>query len=244
MRILVADDHALIRIGLIDALGQLCDLQLEFIEAEDADQVAGVLNSGIHLDLILLDLFMPGAEGFELLSDLCARLDGVPVVILSASESEADIRKAIDCGASGYVPKSTPASLMLQALRLILAGGVYFPAELIRHPQDSAGLPQTLPRTLPRTLPESVATTRDSAAAVANDEFIDAEQRAADITLTARQLEVLALVAKGRSNKKIARELGLSEFTVKAHLAAILRALGVSNRIEASVVARSRGLVP
>ncbi|MCF8004716.1 MAG: response regulator transcription factor [Chromatiaceae bacterium] len=240
MRILVADDHALIRIGLIDALGQLCDLQLEFIEAEDADQVAGVLSSGIHLDLILLDLFMPGAEGFELLSDLCARLDGVPVVILSASESEADIRKAIDCGASGYVPKSTPASLMLQALRLILAGGVYFPAELIRHPQDSAGLPQTLPR----TLPESVATTRDSAAAVANDEFIDAEQRAADITLTARQLEVLALVAKGRSNKKIARELGLSEFTVKAHLAAILRALGVSNRIEASVVARSRGLVP
>ncbi|MCF7976702.1 MAG: response regulator transcription factor [Chromatiaceae bacterium] len=240
MRILVADDHALIRIGLIDALGQLCDLQLEFIEAEDADQVAGVLSSGIHLDLILLDLFMPGAEGFELLSDLCARLDGVPVVILSASESEADIRKAIDCGASGYVPKSTPASLMLQALRLILAGGVYFPAELIRHPQDSAGLPQTLPR----TLPESVATTRDSAAAVANDELIDAEQRAADITLTARQLEVLALVAKGRSNKKIARELGLSEFTVKAHLAAILRALGVSNRIEASVVARSRGLVP
>ncbi|MEA1049431.1 response regulator transcription factor [Lamprobacter modestohalophilus] len=240
MRILVADDHALIRIGLIDALGQLCDLQLEFIEAEDADQVAGVLSSGIHLDLILLDLFMPGAEGFELLSDLCARLDGVPVVILSASESEADIRKAIDCGASGYVPKSTPASLMLQALRLILAGGVYFPAELIRHPQDSAGLPQPLPR----TLPESVATTRDSAAAVANDELIDTEQRAADITLTARQLEVLALVAKGRSNKKIARELGLSEFTVKAHLAAILRALGVSNRIEASVVARSRGLVP
>jgi DNA-binding NarL/FixJ family response regulator len=236
MRILVADDHALVRIGLIDTLGQLCDVQLDFIEAEDADQVFGVLSSGIHLDLILLDLFMPGADGFELLSDLCARVDGVPVVVLSASESGADIRKAIDCGASGFIPKSTPSSLMLQALRLILAGGVYFPAESIRHPQDSAEVPQPLPG--------RAAGTRDSGVAAANETIADADRRPAATKLTARQLEVLALVAKGRSNKMIARELGLSEFTVKAHLAAILRALGVSNRIEASVAARSRGLVP
>lgn len=242
MKILIADDHAVVRAGLISVLGALCQLNIECIEVEDADQVLGVLESGLHLDLVILDLFMPGVNGFELLSELCARLDGCPVVVFTASEDLADVRKAMDSGASGYIHKSTEPALMLQAIRLVLEGGVYCPAELF----------QTIPAlaTRPPRLPvERSDVPLEFASA---DQLPDPLQpqdppkpqhppSATELVLTSRQLQVLALIAKGRSNKMIARELKLSEYTVKSHVVAILRALGAANRIEAAMLARELG---
>lgn len=230
MRILVVDDHPLVRAGLKEAVAALCSDRPDCIEAEDAAQVRGIMASGIHLDLILLDLFIPGVDGFDLISEVCADERGIPIVVLSASESVAAMSKALDCGASGYVPKSTPPELMLQALRLVLSGDVYVPSAVLRVGEaeqpnlDSAQLPPRDGRWEPPT------------------EITGASSPIAQ--LTPRQREVLAFICKGRSNKMIARDLGLSEFTVKAHVAAIFRALGVSNRIEAATVARNQGFPP
>jgi DNA-binding NarL/FixJ family response regulator len=237
MNILVADDHALVRLGLIEALKQLCDAEIRFTEAEDAEQVLGVIASGVHLDLILLDLFMPGANGFELLSRVCELGQETPVVVMSASDSAADVRKALDCGASGFIPKSTPQELTLTALRLVLAGGVYVPSELVRatsvNPPEAGDEPAAVGMHL---------TSGDETAPAASVTGGLREEDAGLTKLTARQRQVLALISRGLSNKRIARALGLSEFTVKAHVAAILRVLGVGNRVEAAARARRMGL--
>jgi DNA-binding NarL/FixJ family response regulator len=163
------------------------------------------------LDLILLDLFMPGANGFELLSQVCGSATAAPLVVLSGSEDVAHMRKALDCGAAGFIPKSAPRAVMLSALRLVLAGGVYLPPELMQAPPPSAAR---------NAAPDNLG------------------------ALTERQREVLMRLSQGLSNKQIARDLGLSENTVKVHVAAILRALGASNRTEAALQARALGIGP
>jgi DNA-binding NarL/FixJ family response regulator len=216
LKVLIADDHALLRDGLISALVGLGEEAATCYEAEDAAQVMDALATHPDLDLILLDLFMPGANGFELLSSICDEAPGVPVAVLSGSEDIAHMRKALDCGASGFIPKSSDRDLMLSALRLILAGGVYVPSDLIQAGAQAA---------------EGLApAASDSARTVA--------------TLTARQQEVLRLLVQGRSNKQIARELGVSQNTVKVHVAAILRSLGAANRTEAVALARDLELKP
>lgn len=204
MRILVADDHALVREGLVHTLQEL-DPAAEIIEADSAAAVHAALTGSAGFDLALLDLFMPGVEGFDLFAAVCDRFPELPVVVLSASEEPAHVRKAIDCGASGYVPKSSGREVMLNALRLVLAGGLYLPPATLSGGADEA------PAAAARLLLGS---------------------------LTPRQREVLRLLGAGLSNKEIARQLGLSENTVKIHVTAILRSLQVSNRTAAVVLAR------
>ncbi|KAA6187796.1 response regulator transcription factor [Thiohalocapsa marina] len=236
MKILVADEQAVVRTGLISVLGALCQLKIECIEVEDADQVFGVLESGLHLDLVMFDLFLPGADGFELLNKLCARLDGCPVVVFSASEDLADMRKVMESGASGYITKSTDPALMLHAIRLILEGGVYCPAELLQATLGSDTC----------SLTAAEGSDRSPVVGSAGQPLSQPSPRrppsVTDLALTHRQLQVLGLIAKGWSNKVIARELELSEYTVKSHVVAILRALGAANRIEAVMFARDLGL--
>jgi DNA-binding NarL/FixJ family response regulator len=210
LKVLIADDHALVRAGLIDALTGLTP-DLDPIEAADASEVMQRLVDIPGLDLILLDLFMPGANGFQLLSKVCGAAAAVPVVVLSASESADHVRKALDSGAAGFVPKSADRELMLSALRLVLAGGIYVPAEVMQT-ADWSSVPAA-------SAPPS-------------------SERAA---LTARQQDVLRLLGRGLSNKQIARALALSENTVKAHVASVLRQLGASNRTEAVVRAQEQG---
>jgi DNA-binding NarL/FixJ family response regulator len=210
MKVLIADDHALLRTGLAHSLGELAPGTTAY-EAADATQVLETLGTHSDLDLILLDLFMPGANGFELLSQVCGSATAAPVVVLSASEDAGHMRKALDCGAAGFIPKSAPREVMLSALRLVLAGGVYLPPELMRAPPPS---------------PAQEASPDDPG------------------VLTERQREVLQRLTQGSSNKQIARDLGLSENTVKVHVAAILRALGASNRTEAALQARELGINP
>lgn len=213
MKVLIADDHALVRTGLIQALTAI-ERKPTTYEAADAAQVLDTLAAHPDLDLILLDLYMPGANGFDLLSQVCGSATAAPVVVLSGNEDAGHVRKALDCGAAGFIPKSTGREVMLSALRLVLAGGIYLPPDLIHAP----------PPPMPEPIHPGEASGQDLA------------------SLTERQREVLRRLGQGYSNKQIARDLGVSENTVKVHVAAILRALGASNRTEAALRARDLGL--
>jgi DNA-binding NarL/FixJ family response regulator len=198
LKILVADDHALFRAGMRHVLKQLAN-DVEIVEASDCAQALDAVESTGDIALVLLDLGMPGPDGFAALETLTRRHLALPIVVLSGSESRFDMQRALDTGAMGFVPKSATAPVMLSALRLVLAGGVYVPPELV----------QSAPADV-RIVPPAPAP-----------------------TLTPRQLDVLAGVVEGKRNKVIGAELGLSEATVKAHVSAVFKALGVNNRTQA-----------
>lgn len=171
------------------------------IDESDTIDYAIKLMAESDFDLLLLDLKMPGYDGLDSLHALKAAVTTVPVVVLSGEDSPALIRQAIESGAMGFIPKSSSHDLLIQALKLIVAGGVYLPV---------AAISKT-----PIEVIEPVAE---------EHEFTG---------LTPRQLEVLKGVVKGKPNKIIARELNVSEHTVKAHLSAVFRALGAKNRTDA-----------
>ena len=209
MHILVSDDHALVRKGLITILRQM-DSTSHIREAANAGDVMRVIDKEPQVDMILLDLFMPGANGFDLLLAVCNRRPDTPVVILSASEDPGHMRKALDFGAMGYIPKSTSPAVMSSALHLIMVGGVYVPPNLLTptvHPRVAAAWEQS-------------------------DRSTEVED------LTERQREVLNLLTEGKSNKEIARALELSPNTVKIHVRDVLKTLGVNNRTKAALRGR------
>jgi DNA-binding NarL/FixJ family response regulator len=208
MRILLADDHALFRSGLSLVLQQLGP-EVSIIEACNFDEALDQASS--DLDLVLLDLNMPGMDGPAGLGRIRASVATVPVVVISASEDVADIEQLLEAGAVGYIPKSSSSQVMLSALALVLAGGTYVPSQVLR---------------------------RGAHAVPAQD------KAGAGALLTDRQLDVLRLLVQGKSNKVIARELRLSEGTIKIHLASLYRALNAANRTEAVVAAQRRGLLP
>jgi len=213
MKILICDDHPLFRAGLRLVLGDLDD-STELLDAASAEETFRIADAEPDLDLVLLDLGMPGMDGLAALGVLRERFPALPVVIVSASERHADVRAAIDRGAAGFIPKSSSAPVLLAALRLVLSGGVY--------------------------LPPLVLATSTAAAPASSPAADRRRERAA--ALTPRQLEVLDLMAKGRTNREICEALGIAEGTTKAHVATILEALDVANRTEAAAVMRDLGL--
>jgi DNA-binding NarL/FixJ family response regulator len=215
--LLLADDHALVREGLKHSLRPLAS-DLEFLEAATAEEVMSLLVRRADLDLALLDLVMPGNAGFDLLTHVCDTRPELPVVMLSGASDPHKMRKALDIGAAGFITKSATAQVMLSALRLVLAGGIYVPPDMLRETAPSAHEPRAPGGQTVRT-PGSVL-----------------------VSLTARQLEVLGCICQGHSNKHIARELDMAGNTVKTHVAAIFRTLGVDNRTQAALVARELGL--
>jgi DNA-binding NarL/FixJ family response regulator len=222
MKILVADDHDLVREGLRHALLSLVP-DAEVLEAASAAEVQRLVDAGVKLDFVVLDLVMPGAGGFDLLCRLCDRLAETPVVVLSATDDAVTMRRALDCGAAGFVPKNTPHEVMLGAFRLVMSGGVYVPPALLsRNGSPVAPANQLQPADFP-----SPAAARGAPCP----------------GLTDRQREVLTLLELGLQNKQIARRLGLSEHTIKIHVAAILNALGATNRTQAVIMARQTALV-
>jgi len=140
LRILLADDHALFRAGMRHVLREL-DGSVVLLEAKDGAEALSLLTHDSRLDLVLLDLAMPHMDGLGGLAALRQRAPGVPIVILSASESAHDMRTALDAGAMGFIPKSARAEVVLGALRLILAGGVYVPPEMIHAAVSTATIP-------------------------------------------------------------------------------------------------------
>lgn len=211
MKVLVVDDHPLICEALRQVLKAL-DKDIELLEAGSGQDALAEADKNDSIDLVLLDLALPDADGFEVLRELRERHPSFPVVVLSASERADTVMRALDAGAMGFIPKTSPNEVLLGALRLVISGGVYLPAEVLRH----APSPERAPGA--------------------------AEASYRSIGLTERQSQVLALMVQGMPNKLICRELDLAEGTVKIHVTAILKALGVSSRTQAVIAVGRLGL--
>ena len=218
MKILIADDHALFREGLHYTLKAL-DKDLEILEAANGNQAIQIVRHYPDLDLVLMDLDMPGLDGYQGLTQLRQNYPELPVVIVTASEYEQDMIRVMKCGASGYIPKSMTSKDMLEAIGKILNGDVFVPDLSV-----TSG-----------TFHIRQGTEQGSRAAFpppALDKF----------QLTPRQREVLLLMCEGLSNKSIANQLGMAEGTVKIHVTAILKTMNAGNRTQAVIMAREAGL--
>jgi len=220
LKILIADDHSLVRQGLKLELLEL-STGATVLEAADADTVQLALSRHPDIDLVILDLYMPGANELELLSSLCNKYPDIPVVILSAVESPRVMQRAIDRGAAGFIPKSVANEVLISALQLTLSGGVYIPSQMFGE--------------IPHGNQPDQGFTEETTG-------ISRRSTSVRPVFTDRQSDVLQLLGGGDTNKAIARKLGLSEHTIKIHLTAIFKTLGVSNRTEAAIACRELGL--
>ncbi len=204
--ILVADDHPLFRAALTQA-ARLAAPQYTIFEAETLDQAVSVLESE-SIDLALLDLNMPGNHGLAGLIAIRAQFPEIAVAVCSGHDDPRIVRRVLEHGASGFIPKRSGMDDIRQAISTLLNCGDW--------------LPQSLREALART-------TADPADKVLARKFS---------SLTAQQFRVLDLIAKGLLNKQIADRIGVQERTVKAHVTAIFEKLGVRNRTQASLLLR------
>lgn len=215
MKILLIDDHVLIRQAMHGVLKKL-KRDAVVLEATNSAEAMQRLAENPDAGLILLDLTLPDRDGFTVLAELRERYADAATVVLSAEQDPEKVRRALDLGARGYIPKSAKADVIINALRLVISGGVYIPPEIL-----AGGL-------------SSPPQARYAAA----DSPLASPQAAG---LTERQIDVLALIMQGKNNKTICRTLDLAEPTVKNHVTAILRALKVSSRTEAVITVNKLG---
>ncbi len=200
--IIVADDHPLFRAALTQAIGTQVD-GADVLDAEHLQHLEHQMRS--EVDLVLLDLHMPGANGFSGLIYLRTHFPSVPVVVVSGNEQPSVIHRAMHFGAAGFIPKSSSMTDIIDAVKTILNGGQWVPADL-----------------------------------PAADQAMDAQDsKFADqlASLTPQQFKVMVMLTEGLLNKQIAYELSVSEATIKAHVTAILRKLGVYSRTQAVIMA-------
>jgi DNA-binding NarL/FixJ family response regulator len=213
LKILIVDDHPLVR----DAMGQLVDQlggRVEVLEAADCATGLRIAAAQPDLDLVLLDLNLPGLSGMAALERFRSTHPALPIVIVSMFRDRDTVTEALRRGAMGFIPKSSNREKIVNAIRFVLAGSIYVPPDIAM--DDTADIPFTISK--------------------------GQAESAAQLGLTARQGQVLALVMKGRANKEICRELGLAERTVKAHVTAVLNALKVTSRTQAVIAATRLGL--
>jgi len=208
LRILVVEDHALVREGLLLALRALQepDAPMEILGARDADAATVLLEQNPDFDLALLDLMLPGTGGLAFLGVLRKRYPHIPVTIISALDDAATVMKALRLGAAGFVSKASPTDMLLGALREVLAGEIWVPPEYRELSQQQR---------CGKTVAERYGLTRS-------------------------QARVLELLAEGKTNRDIAALLDVTEGTVKIHVSAIFKALGVANRSQALLVAQGK----
>jgi two-component system, NarL family, response regulator len=201
LRVLIVDDHPIMRIGIAAIIRATPDMSV-------IDQ-AGSGEDGIEMfekhlpDLTLVDLRLPGISGVEVIRRIIAQHPDAKIVVLTTYEGDEDIHQALQAGARSYIIKGMPHNALVSALRRVHAGGRF--------------LPPPVTRALSSRLPDS--------------------------ELSSREREVLNLIMRGKSNKEIATELGITESTVKCHVSVILMRLNVNDRTQAVVVALQRGLI-
>ena len=212
IKLLIIEDHALVREGLVQTLRQLAD-EVEISAVADYDGAVALLEKWSCFDLILLDLGLPGIDGLSCLKAFRKRYPALPVVILSAFDDAQTVSKAMKIGAASFVPKTYSSERLLTVLHEVLAGEVF--------------TPEPVPAV-------SVAISPPLKAGGGVDP--------ADFGLSERLAEVLGLMASGKSNRDIAKLLGLTEGTVKVHMTRIFKALRVTSRTQAMVVVNSRGI--
>ena len=201
-QIIIADDHPLFRAALRQAVNQA----VEDVAIHEVDTIAALqdaVESNSDLDLVLLDLKMPGAHGFSGLAFMRGQYPGLPVVMVSGSEELPVIRKALDYGASGYIPKSSSLPAITSAIQVVLNGEIWLP--------DDVKSKVAQMESAPTDFSEKLA------------------------TLTPQHFRVLGMLTEGMLNKQIAYDLDVSEATVKAHITALFRKLGVRNRTQAVI---------
>ncbi|MBV1920525.1 MAG: response regulator transcription factor [Pseudomonadales bacterium] len=237
MDILLVDDHPLFREGLALVLKlqlNIAEADVNVLEADSAKTALEAVQQHNDLDLILLDLHLPDNQDFSLLQQIKSFDPSIPVAMLSANEDAQKIQQALQQGASGFITKSSKSSVMISAIQLILAGGIYVPPAILKANLSGESKESG-------ELAENTANTAHSNAAnifppnTTDDTVI--------VQLTERQKEVLLLMDDGLSNKEIAKVLTMSPSTVKVHVAAILRACNVNNRTQAVSFARTHHLL-
>lgn len=255
MKVLLVDDHALFRDGVALLLKPLRQ-GIEILVAGTCEQAAQCLlqnqqspaSPGRLVDLMLVDLGMPGMCGIEGLNWLRGQFPEIPMVVMSSSDDRDTVLRALDAGAMGFIPKSSTSSVMRAALELVLSGGLYLPPSVLigvhgaRRPPEAPAVAQA--EEAWRQIKPATLDARESLEAVTTSDELSPLPDANDATaeslgLTARQAEVLNLILQGLPAKLICRELNLAPGTVKTHTSAVLRALKVTNRTQA-VVAASR----
>ena len=212
MKILIVDDHALIREALHAVLNQL-KREAVIFEASNSCQAMHIVEEHPDISLILLDINLPDRDGFSVLRELRERYATIAIIILSSSDDQDTVKRAFKLGALGFIPKTTEREVMLNAIELVFSGGTYIPSEILEE--------ATSPR-----LTNNLAT-RDSLKGLG---------------LTDRQIEVLAFMMKGKSNKVIAKTLNMAVPTVKNHITVVLKALSVTSRTEAVIKVGKMGL--
>jgi DNA-binding NarL/FixJ family response regulator len=221
MKVLLIDDHPLILQALQSVILGLGDhVSVKGVGTARAAREA--LASEADFDLVLLDLQLGDADGFEVLTEFRAAYPALPVVVVSASDRAVDVIRAVDMGAMGFVPKRASNDVLFEALRMVMSGGIFVPHMIMGAGGSEIDASDA-------SVPDVLRELRQSAA----ESSYQNQPKLADIGLTPRQTDVLALLLQGQPNKLIARELGLSVETVKDHVAAVLRALNVSSRTQA-----------
>ena len=215
MKVLLVDDHQVFREGLAILLKRLDD-QVEAVEAASCAEAFSCLERESEIELILLDVGLPDMSGLDGIAAIRERGPGIPIVVLSSQEDRASVMQALDSGAMGYIPKTSSSDIMISALRLILANGIYLPPVTFMGGGPAA--------------PSTIALSQRGA------------KKPADLGISPRQAEVLFLILQGKPSTMICRELNLSASTVKAHTSAVLRALNVTTRTQAVIAAGKLGL--
>jgi DNA-binding NarL/FixJ family response regulator len=215
MKVLLIDDHPLILSALQTVIQGLGD-DVTVVGVGSARAARHTLQEDPDFDLVLLDLQLGDANGFDVLTDLRERYPALPVVVVSASDRASDVIRSIDMGAMGFVPKRATNDTLFEALRMVMSGGIYVPPMTL-------GSDNAQPPMAGDTVPD-VMRHVDDYQTVPTVEALG---------LTPRQHDVLQLLLQGKPNKNIARELNLSVETIKDHVAAVLRALNVSSRTQA-----------
>lgn len=229
MKVLLIDDHPLILAALQSVIQGLGD-HVKVTAADSGRTAREALVRDPQHQLVLLDLQLGDADGFDLLVEFRTRYPALPIVVISASDRTSDVIRAIDLGAMGFVPKRASNETLFEALQQVLSGGVYVP------PMNMGDVGWPGGENPPGIQDHAIKAGYQTAPSLA------------DLNLTPRQTDVLNLLLKGQPNKLIARELGLSVETVKDHVAAVLRTLGVSSRTQAviavsQILRRQGGLV-
>jgi DNA-binding NarL/FixJ family response regulator len=222
MKILLVDDHPLILSALRSVILGLKP-GVNVVTAGSAREARGKLQSDSDFDLVMLDLNLGDADGFDVLDEFRTTYPALPVVVVSASDRQSDVIRAVDAGAMGFVPKRYSNEALYEALRVVMSGGIYIPTM-------GMGLGTPAPRL------HAGSTTTEQLNVVqahAHPAPVQTQPPLASLGLTPRQTDGMALLLQGKPNKLIARELNVSVETVKDHVAAVLRALGVSSRTQA-----------
>ncbi|MEK9719960.1 MAG: response regulator transcription factor [Quisquiliibacterium sp.] len=220
LQVLIIDDHPLIVEAISIAIESLRpDAQVTSVPSVEALDRQGAAQP----DLVLLDMSLPGLSGLDALASVIARWPETIVVIFSATDDSTSIRRALSAGARGFIPKTSAQKVLIDALRLVLDGGTYVPPDILVQPDE----------------PPDARLTRNASRPRLDIDARPAPDGALEPPLSERQRQIVELLAQGLTTRDICRELGISQNTVKTHVASIFRALKVRNRAQVVAVTQA-----